>query len=350
MTTHRPQRSGFTLVELLVVIVIIAILIGLLLPAVQRVRAAAAQTQCRNNLKQIGLALQNYHGDFGRLPPGVARDGASSPSNATFWSYFILPYIEQTALFESAPLVQEPNWSTGNYLAAAEARLAVFRCPASTDALAYATTSGGIIPNRYAISYAAVSTGSIGNPISLYGAAETMHNSDVGTYESSGGFNNWGTFNDTGYRRDGPFYQNSMVSLVQVTAGTSNVVGVGERVRALTNSALYPQQSSQYGTWAMGANSAQNEMMQALGTTGVPFNYNYQPTSGSVYNDSGAYNTAGCFSSMHGGGVLFVYLDGHVDYFSGNIPDAVRLAIGTINGFGSSDSPLNTVLSDDDGG
>jgi len=350
MTMHRPQRSGFTIVELLVVIAIIAILIGLLLPAVQRVRAAAAQAQCGNNLKQIGLALQNYHSDFGCLPPGVARYGASSPSNATFWSYFILPYIEQTALFESVPLVQEPDWSKGEYLAAAEASLAVFRCPASTDNHTYTTTTGGIIPNRYAISYAAVSTGSLGNPASLYGAAETMYYSDVGNYESSGGFNNWGTFDDTGYRRDGPFYQNSRVSLVQVTAGTSNVVGVGERVRALTNSALYPRQSNEYGTWAMGTNSAQNEMMGALGTTGVPFNYNYEPTSGGAYNDTEAYNTAGCFSSMHMGGVLFVYLDGHVEYFRGNVPDLVRLASGTINGYGGSDAPPNSVLSDDDGG
>jgi prepilin-type N-terminal cleavage/methylation domain-containing protein len=341
MTTHRPQRSGFTLIELLVVIAIIAILIGLLLPAVQKVRAAASQAQCGNNLKQIGLAVQNYYADYGYLPPGVARNGDASPSNSTFWSYFILPHLEQMALFEGAPLEQQPNWSTGEYLAAAQARLPVFRCPATLDNPTYTTTSGGVVPNRYAISYAAVTSGSLGNPTSLYGAAENMYYNDVGTYQSTGGYNNWGVFTDTTWRRDGSFYQNSMVTLQQVTAGTSNVVGVGERIRALTNASSYPGQLDVYGTWAMGTNYAQNEMFQALGTTGVPFNYNDQ---------SDPYNVAGCFSSTHLGGVLFAYLDGHVTNFTPNTPDLVRLAIGSITGIGGSDSPANSVLSDDDGG
>ncbi len=346
MTTHRPQRNGFTLVELLVVIAIIAILIGLLLPAVQRVRAAAAQAQCRNNLKQIGLALQNYHSDFGCLPPGVARYGASSPSNATYWSYFILPYLEQNALFESAPLVQDPDWSTGEYLAAAQARLAVFRCPASTDLPVYTTRDGGAIPNRYAISYAAVTSGSISNPLSLYGNDETMKSCDAGNYVYSGGFNNWGTFEGNGWRRDGAFYQNSAVPLVQVTKGTSNVVAVGERVRLITDAGLYPGHSQEYGTWAMGSNYSYHFMMGALGTTGIPFNYNCQ-TMGTCGNESEAYTTAGCFSSMHSGGVLFVYLDGHVDYFSNNTIDDIRLTIGIINGFGNGESPDNTPPVDD---
>src|SRR5471032_2307146 len=112
-----PKRQGFTLIELLVVIAIIAILIALLVPAAQKVRAAAARTQCTNNLKQIGLALQNYHDVNKVLPPGVARhddqdDGG--PYNATYWSYFILPYMDQTPLFNSAPFVTTPDWTQGN--------------------------------------------------------------------------------------------------------------------------------------------------------------------------------------------------------------------------------------------
>ena len=347
MTTHRPQRSGFTLIELLVVIAIIAVLIGLLLPAVQKVRAAAAQTQCGNNLKQIGLALQNYHTTFKCLPPGVARFGKDQPSNATYWSYFLLPYLEQDDLFKSIPLVEQPDWSTGNYTFAAQAQLSVFRCPASTDQDAYHTSSGGNIFNRYAISYAAVASGSLGNPASLWGAAETIYNCDDGIYVDSGGFNNWGTFQGTGFRRDGAFYQNSMVTLLQVTNGTSNVVAVGERVRLITDPASYPQHNNEYGTWAMGTNWAQHFEMGALGTTGAPFNYNCQ-TKGTCNNDAEAYTTAGCFSSMHSGGVLFVYLDGHVDYFHDSTIDSVRQSIGVINGNGDSDSPENSPLNDDD--
>jgi len=105
------RRSGFTLVELLVVIAIIGVLVGLLLPAVQAAREAARRMQCTNNLKQMGLALQNYHGAQGHFPPGALIEGkcCNEPSK-TGWSLEILPYMENKNLYE----LLDPNETIGH--------------------------------------------------------------------------------------------------------------------------------------------------------------------------------------------------------------------------------------------
>src|SRR5262245_22664825 len=98
MNRNRRCRSGFTLIELLVVIAIIAVLIALLVPAVQKAREAANQSTCRNNLKQIGLGLHNYHSEYQTFPPACVHNGSTGPAWA--WGVLILPYLEQDNLYK----------------------------------------------------------------------------------------------------------------------------------------------------------------------------------------------------------------------------------------------------------
>lgn len=169
MTSRRFNR-GFTLIELLVVIAIIAILIGLLLPAVQKVREAASRTKCQNNLKQIGLALHNYQTTTGFFPPGALRSPTSGTVSEFYrklgvtannvqhsWAIFILPYLEQEALYRNYDL--NSHWGAPANQAVRETQLSVFLCPTvpnSSDrfcekterSLAVRTAAGDYAPNN----------------------------------------------------------------------------------------------------------------------------------------------------------------------------------------------------------
>src|SRR5256885_6189643 len=104
--SKRKTRAGFTLIELLVVIALIAILIGLLVPAVQKVRDAAARTQCTNNLKQLGLAVQAFNDTYKKLPPVSYATGSKPPGPYNGSLHFsILPFLEQTAVFRAGTTV-----------------------------------------------------------------------------------------------------------------------------------------------------------------------------------------------------------------------------------------------------
>ncbi|MBA4189227.1 MAG: prepilin-type cleavage/methylation domain-containing protein [Planctomycetaceae bacterium] len=328
MLERRRQSRGFTLIELLVVIAIIAILIGLLLPAVQKVRESAARMKCQNNMKQLGIAVHAYHDVNSKLPPGYLRAvKQESVSPATFWTYFILPYIEQNNIYVGAPLVQAPDWTTGGYLIAAQAQISILRCASTTDLMTYSSQG---IPARFAISYAACQTGSIGNPAAS-GSGEWAAHMDDCTAWAGSGFDTYPTTQL--YRYDGAMGYNTKITLTGVSDGTSNTVAIGERYRVMESTVDGYTSSAgpgTHGTWAMGTNNLNNATQIVTASIGVPFNYNQ--SLGSTTNSTEFSKTALAFSSRHTGGVNLVFLDGSVRFLTNATPDSVRFGIGTIAG------------------
>jgi prepilin-type N-terminal cleavage/methylation domain-containing protein/prepilin-type processing-associated H-X9-DG protein len=216
-------RRGFTLIELLVVIAIIAILISLLVPAVQKVREAASRTQCVNNLKQIGLALHGYH-DYNKVfPPGYV-DGNTNPSSTPDndvgpgwgWASFLLPYLEQGNVYNQINFKQPVG--TGVNAAVSQMHLTSFECP--SDALQDAFD---VYDSSFTNPIARVA---FGNYVGCNGWTECFNNSG-GNYQ--GGIGNDGLSGGVGNAGNGLFYRNSRNKTASVRDGLSNTIFVGER-------------------------------------------------------------------------------------------------------------------------
>jgi len=230
---RRTKRSGFTLIELLVVIAIIAILIGLLLPAVQKVREAAARSTCQNNMKQIALASLNYESANGVLPPGINYNFATGATSMVGTLAYLLPYVEQNAIYMQiqpntimtlpAPIGTGQWYSYGGSWTAANNKVKTFNCPSDNPDTISPTV--GVGAYLYEAGYN-LNLGYFGGDIPTLG--RTSYASNAGALGNVGDPTEGG---DTFYGQwVGPYYASSKVPIVQISDGTSQTFAFGETI------------------------------------------------------------------------------------------------------------------------
>jgi len=289
------NRKGFTLIELLVVIAIIAILISLLLPAVQQAREAARRTQCRKNLKQIGLALHNYHDVHNAFPSGwiAVNNGVQNAHdgiNGAGWGTMILPYLDQSNLyneFDANLAIEDPANAT--FL---DTRMPAFRCPSDPQPDTFEI-------NDEATGLIVLATLPIANYVGSFGTVD-LHDCEFPA----------GTAPVTASGQcvsDGIFYHNSSTRIRDITDGTSNTLMTGER---LTRPA-----DDWYSTWTGMVSEGEEAFQRVLGA------------SDHVPNDPAAHFDD--YSSHHSGGALFTLGDGSVHFISENIDLGVYTSLAT---------------------
>jgi prepilin-type N-terminal cleavage/methylation domain-containing protein len=331
------RRTAFTLIELLVVIAIIAILIGLLLPAVQKVREAAARMECQNNLKQLGLGLHGYHDSNRRLPPGAANDvapfGTGGQGWGSSWMVYILPHIEQDNIFRLWQLHSNSGYTNGNNMnVAAGVTIPIYRCP-SSPLPERMVGRGGVNVQLMVVSY----TGIAGSVI------PTFTPGPVYNVACCNGAGSLATDN-------GILFAGSKLKLAQITSedGTSNTWIVGEQSNHVRDSngrpvtggytGGYGNSGGLYG-WTMGASHPVNGSQANFGDgrhfncTSVRYAINQIGLSNSA--SQGTNNDVGTnfpLSSGHSGGINCLNADGSVRFYSDSMDLAIVSALSTRNG------------------
>jgi type II secretory pathway pseudopilin PulG len=296
---------------LLVVIAIIAILIALLLPAVQQAREAARRTQCKNSLKQIGLAFHNYHDVFNVFPPAwVSGFVTTTQGEPTIWSWgaFLLPYLDQAPLYNT---VQPGTFRIDQNLAAGGARaqalttpLPVFRCASDT----------GPLLNDFGASYGHADFDTYNRNLHngtarVPGATSNyVYNADVGDSNTPSMVATIGTYGPP----LGVGYQNSKNGIRDITDGTSTTILVGERAWSIRGLNIGAANALGFAPASSSGSYLNQQCRACLSVIGIPY-WGINQTVVAPTHQSRAY------SSLHVGGVHFLMGDGAVRFISENI-------------------------------
>ncbi|MCA9034290.1 MAG: DUF1559 domain-containing protein [Planctomycetaceae bacterium] len=303
------RRLGFTLIELLVVIAIIAILIALLLPAVQQAREAARRTQCKNNLKQLGIALHNYHDTHGMFPAGHMESGVDGPSyrHQFGWLTYLLPFVEQ------APLYKQVNFSQIDLTLSAHQNPA-FMAVGGTDVSAFICPSDPTGRNN-----------SDWAPTNYLGNQGTTCQSRDKSGSGVFGHNSWMKIRDI---TDGT---SNTIAAAEILKGDFNVNSVRDNYIFIRNAAdannidtcqAFPPNSSDLGGVWLGG-TPQNNLFS---TNRTPNDRRFDCISPNF----GCTNFAA--RSQHVGGAQVILADGSVHFISESISIEVYHALGTRNG------------------
>ena len=323
MRSRLSRRSGFTLIELLVVIAIIAILIGLLLPAVQKVRDAAARAKCQNNLKQLGIALHAYHDANDKLPPGAQGNVFPQPNPpgnttnfivGTSWLVFILPQVEQ------GPLYNQYNFGVAynntNNLAVGNNKVTTFQCPSGSNLL---SGNGAEVANGQTNAsthyYGVMGPSSRANPSTITLNGQT-YSYTVGSATGNGAWTAHGMLSHFQHQT-GSVSTNRTVRLTDVTDGTSNTLMVGELSMHIPGN-ITPTPPNHYRSWVRGNN----------GGSGTTKNITY-PINSTFYNGADNFNDIS-MGSNHSGGCNFGMGDGTVRFIRQSIDINVYKAMASM--------------------
>jgi prepilin-type N-terminal cleavage/methylation domain-containing protein len=328
-----PGRArGFTLVELLVVIAIIGVLVALLLPAVQAAREAARRMTCANNLKQLGLAMNNYVDTLKAFPIGVQIPQWGNRTIGNWgWAPAIMPQMElgnlaEQALYGKVPMTVALNNSTGQPLQAMQQRINAFRCPSGVNPASHLNTTFKIEGKELALSNYVANNGSYSFRSRLGNLAQ---DASVDT-----GFNN-GMFAEVGNNpnHNGP----GLRRLAEVTDGTSNTILLGER-----SWQTFKVDYSAAVVWGMlghvaAAGADGDGYLFILGCGWVHLNSVAKPYNANPNHRRG-------FSSNHPGGAQFVLVDGSTHFLNENIDHNDATSSSQVT------STYSKLLAADDGG